>query len=88
MKIPIALLLSSLALASAADTWVAVGYGGRRMISHDGIKWEITAEWAENGGDDSNNLMGLAFGLGKFVSVGGGGWWIGSGECFGSALPL
>ena len=75
MKIQIALLLlSSLALASAADTWVAVGYGGRRMISNDGIKWEITAEWAENGGDDSNNLMGLAYGAGKFVAVGGGGF--------------
>jgi hypothetical protein len=44
------------------------------MISHDGVKWEITAEWAENGGDDSNNLMGAAYGKGKFVVVGGGGW--------------
>jgi hypothetical protein len=60
--------------ALAADTWVAVGYGGRRMISHDGVKWEITAEWAENGGDDSNNLMGAAYGKGKFVVVGGGGF--------------
>ena len=60
--------------SSAEDTWVAVGYGGRRMISHDGAKWEITAEWAENGGDDANNLMGLAYGFGKFVAVGGGGW--------------
>ena len=71
-----ALLLAALlpTFASAEDTWVAVGYGGRRMISHDGVKWEITAEWAENGGDDSNNLMGLAYGFGKFVAVGGGGW--------------
>lgn len=61
-------------LSDAADTWVAVGYGGRRMISQDGVKWEITAEWAEKGGDDSNNLMGLAYGLGKFVAVGGGGF--------------
>jgi hypothetical protein len=70
------LLLATLlpTFAYAEDTWVAVGYGGRRMISHDGVKWEITAEWAENGGDDSNNLMGLAYGLGKFVAVGGGGW--------------
>lgn len=60
--------------AVAADTWVAVGYGGRRMISSDGLKWEITAEWAEKGGDDSNNLMGLAYGLGIFVAVGGGGF--------------
>ena len=61
-------------LCDAADTWVAVGYGGRRMISQDGVKWEITAEWAEKGGDDSNNLMGLVYGLGKFVAVGGGGF--------------
>ena len=53
--------------------FVAVGYGGRRMVSADGVAWEITAEWGEKGGDDSNNLMGLAFGKGKFVAVGGGG---------------
>ena len=53
--------------------YVAVGYGGRRLLSRDGSTWEITAEWAENGGDDNNNLMGLAFGKGKFVAVGGGG---------------
>jgi hypothetical protein len=67
-------LLVIAARTLAAETWVAVGYGGRRMISHDGLKWEITAEWAEKGGDDSNNLMGLAYGLGKFVAVGGGGF--------------
>jgi hypothetical protein len=44
------------------------------MVSTDGVKWEITAEWAEKGGDDANNLMGLAYGHGKFVAVGGGGW--------------
>ena len=71
----VACLLLALASSSfAADTWVAVGYGGRRMISTDGLKWDITAEWAEKGGDDSNNLMGLAYGHGKFVAVGGGGW--------------
>ena len=51
--------------------FVAVGYGGRRMISLDGIKWEITAEWKENGGDDANNLMSIAFARDKFVVVGG-----------------
>jgi hypothetical protein len=70
------LFLSLLLLTSVAcaDTFVAVGYGGRRLLSSDGVNWEITAQWAENGGDDSNNLMGLAYGLGKFVAVGGGGW--------------
>ena len=59
---------------TAADTWVAVGYGGRRMISHDGKTWEISTEWAVNGGDDSNNLISAAYGHGKFVVVGGGGF--------------
>ena len=68
------LLLLLAVAASASDAWVAVGYGGRRMISTDGLKWEVTAEWAEKGGDDSNNLMGLAYGCGKFVAVGGGGF--------------
>jgi len=68
----LALLLGLSALqAFAAETWLAVGYGGRRMISHDGLNWEITAEWAPEGKDDSNNLMSAAFGAGKFVVVGG-----------------
>ena len=79
MKTPTLLFLFSSLLVSfgqviAADTWLAVGYGGRRMISHDGVKWDITAEWAEKGGDDSNNLMSTTFGKGKFVVVGGGGF--------------
>ncbi len=69
----LALLLVTLP-SSAADLWLAVGYGGRRMISTDGRNWEVTAEWAVNGGDDSNNLMGAAYGHGKFVVVGGGGF--------------
>lgn len=59
---------------AAAEEWVAVGYGGRRMISTDGLTWTVTAEWAENGGDDSNNLMSVAYGKGKYVAVGGGGF--------------
>jgi hypothetical protein len=73
----LALVANSPHPAGAADedqgVWVAVGYGGRRMVSTDGKKWEITAEWAQPGGDDSNNLMGLVFAQGKFVAVGGGG---------------
>ena len=60
--------------APAADTFVAVGYGGRRMVSPDGRTWKITAEWAEKGGDDSNNLMSLVHAQGKFVATGGGGF--------------
>ena len=71
----LALLLGLSALqAFAAETWIGVGYGGRRILSHDGLNWEITAEWAPEGKDDSNNLMSAAFGAGKFVVVGGGGW--------------
>lgn len=57
----------------AADLWLAVGYGGRRMISSDGKTWEITAEWAQPGKDDSNNLMSAVWAKGQFVVVGGGG---------------
>ena len=53
--------------------FVAVGYGGRRMKSTDGKTWKITAEWAQPGKDDKNNLMGLVHAEGKFVAVGGGG---------------
>ncbi len=72
----ISLLLSVfVGSAFAGDgLYVAVGYGGRRMTSRDGLTWENVQQWAEKGADDSNNLMGLAFGHGKFVCVGGGGW--------------
>jgi hypothetical protein len=60
--------------AGQENVYVAVGYGGRRMTSRDGITWENLTEWAEKGGDDSNNLMSIAYGKGKFVAVGGGGW--------------
>jgi hypothetical protein len=53
-------------------TWVAVGYGGRRLVSSDAKEWRIADEWAENGGDDSDNLLGVCYGKGKFVAAGGG----------------
>ena len=73
LLLPLVLLLVTAQLATAADLWLAFGYGGRRMISTDGLKWEITAEWAQPGGDDSNNLMSGVFAQEKFVVVGGGG---------------
>ena len=57
----------------AADIWVAVGYGGRRMVSTDGLHWTVIAEWAQPGGDDGNNLMSAVYAQGKCVVVGGGG---------------
>ncbi|MEY4485015.1 MAG: hypothetical protein RL693_2467 [Verrucomicrobiota bacterium] len=75
MKLITTLLLLSTFIVCAADgLYVAVGYGGRRMTSKDGIHWENIQQWADVGKDDSNNLMSLAYGLGKFVCVGGGGW--------------
>lgn len=59
--------------AVAGDLWLAVGYGGRRMISTDGKTWEVVAEWAQPGGDDGNNLISAVYAQGKFVVVGGGG---------------
>src|SRR5208337_3583632 len=52
--------------------YVAVGYGGRRLRSTDGMNWDIAAEWSEKGGDDRNNLISVAYGNGTFVAVGGG----------------
>jgi len=71
------LLLALLLLPSPSPdegVYVGVGYGGRRLVSKDGVSWEISAEWGVNGGVDSNNLMGIAYGKGVFVAVGGGGW--------------
>jgi hypothetical protein len=68
------LLVSAFVGCSAAnDLWLGVGYGGRRMISTDGRTWEITAEWSQPGGDDSNNLMSAVWAKNQFVVVGGGG---------------
>ncbi len=60
------------AFAAGKGLFVAVGYGGRRMSSHDGLTWENDTEWAADGGDDNNCLFSVAFGKGKFVAVGGG----------------
>ena len=79
MKTPLIFLAASLSFpvchALGDDgIFVAVGYGGRRMASRDGQTWEHIQQWADKGADDLNNLMGLAFGKGKFVCVGGGGF--------------
>ena len=52
--------------------FVAVGYGGRRASSVDGVRWEHDQELAPNGGDDWTLLCDVAFGNGVFVAVGGG----------------
>lgn len=73
-RIALASVLILPAAHSEDGIFVAVGYGGRRMSSRDGVKWENVQQWAEKGGDDSNNLMSLTFGNGRFVAVGGGGF--------------
>jgi hypothetical protein len=77
MKIPTFVFLVALAgngvCVRGDEVFLAVGYGGRRMVSTDGLHWEITAEWAQPGGDDGNNLMSAVFAQDKFVVVGGGG---------------
>ena len=36
-----------------AGLYVAVGYGGRRMASTDGIHWEHNTHWVEQGQPDA-----------------------------------
>ncbi len=65
----------ALAVRASADPpglFVAVGYGGRRLSSHDGVLWENDQRWSDEAKDDDNVLFNLAFGLGRFVAVGGG----------------
>jgi len=57
---------------SRKPLFVAVGYGGRRASSADGIHWENDQELTPNGGDDWTLLCDVAFGKGVFVAVGGG----------------
>ncbi len=70
-------LLLALALAvpvcaeDARGLFVAVGYGGRRISSRDGQTWKNDTRWSEVAADDDNVLFNVAFGLGRFVAVGG-----------------
>ncbi len=52
--------------------FVAVGYGGRRITSRDGVTWENDQRWSDVAADDDNVLFNIAFGAGKFIAVGGG----------------
>jgi hypothetical protein len=60
--------------ASAEDggLFVAVGYGGRRMSSRDGVMWANDQRWSDVAADNDDVLFDVAFGAGKFVAVGGG----------------
>jgi hypothetical protein len=50
--------------------FVAVGYGGRRVSSKDGITWTGDVEDVPKGGDDEWLLRDVGYGGGSFVSVG------------------
>ena len=70
-----ALVLALLALTASAladGLFVAVGYGGRRISSRDGIAWENDQRWSDVAADDDNVLFNIAFGAGRFIAVGGG----------------
>ena len=76
MQIRAIFLALALALPAAAEEahglFIAVGYGGRRMSSRDGRTWENETRWSDVAADDDNVLFNVAFGLGRFVAVGGG----------------
>jgi hypothetical protein len=50
---------------------VAVGYGGRRISSHDGVHWENDQRWSDVAADNDDVLFNVAFGQGRFIAVGG-----------------
>ncbi len=55
---------------AGAGCFVAVGYGGRRLRTADGVTWTDDIAWAPNGGDDPDLLRAVGFGNGGFVAVG------------------
>jgi len=58
--------------AGEEGLFVAVGYGGRRIISRDGWAWENDQRWSDEAKDDDNVLFNIAYGAGRFIAVGGG----------------
>lgn len=58
--------------AGDAGLFVAVGYGGRRITSRDGLSWENDQRWSDEAKDNDDVLFNVAFGAGRFIAVGGG----------------
>jgi hypothetical protein len=58
--------------SAGKELFVAVGYGGRRMSSPDGVQWQHEQRWSDEAKDDENVLFNVAYGLGRFIAVGGG----------------
>ena len=59
-------------LPSEHGVFVAVGYGGRRISSPDGLHWENDQRWSDVAADNDDVLFNIAFGNGRFIAVGGG----------------
>jgi hypothetical protein len=52
---------------------VGVGQGGRRIVSHDGVDWNVSdIEDVKGGIDPTKNFAAVAYGNGLVVAVGGG----------------
>jgi hypothetical protein len=57
--------------AFAADNWfLTVGHGGHRMLSRDGLKWELHQEWGTPGHDQNDLNVAVNF-KGAFIAAGG-----------------
>lgn len=56
---------------TGSPRFVAVGYGGRRIRSSDGIQWDSDVVVDPQGGDDNNLFRGVAYVDGQFIAVGG-----------------
>lgn len=61
-----------LVAAPPGGIFVAVGKGGRRISSPDGVRWENDTRWPAGAAAADEALHDAAFGLGRFVAVGGG----------------
>jgi hypothetical protein len=58
--------------AAEPGLFVAVGYGGRRIVSRDGAVWENDKRWSDEARDNDDVLFDIAYGAGRFIAVGGG----------------
>jgi hypothetical protein len=68
----LAIGISAEATAGENGLFVAVGYGGRRITSRDGLSWENDQCWNDEAKDNDDVLFNVAFGAGRFIAVGGG----------------
>ncbi len=70
LRLAFVLALTALT-ARAADNWfLAVGHGGHRMLSRDGLKWELHQEWGKPGHDQNDLNLCVNF-KGMFLAAGG-----------------